>query len=269
MNVQNFNQSGGFPLQTETLTEMQNAYSLFNSLGYIAGNYAIIQGCEVSAGQVSNGVVIIDGEVLEFRGGNIGTDVIIGQEITTQEFQDGNDKEVLFVRYATFGIGANSIPWANFKRPKNTLQLTEDKLEVSLYQPLLQRVVQLENRPVSNVPIGMIAIWDRPANEIPQGWEEYEELRGRMPVGLNPNDGDFDALNVVGGQKTKTLSIAEMPEHDHQGHVMEASGDWKGGGNNSAPNATSYPGSTNKKGSGQAFSIMNPYRIVHFIKYVG
>ncbi|MCB6232332.1 hypothetical protein LIS90_13860, partial [Flavobacterium psychrophilum] len=37
----------------------------------------------------------------------------------------GNDKNVLFVRYATFGIGATSFPWTNFKRPKTTIELTE------------------------------------------------------------------------------------------------------------------------------------------------
>ncbi|SNB21875.1 hypothetical protein KU06062659_790014 [Flavobacterium psychrophilum] len=125
MNYQIFNQSGGFPFQTETLHEMQKAYTLFNKFCDLAGNYAIISGCLVTGGAVSNGAVFINGELLEFKGGQLGADVIIVEEITAQEFEDGNDKNVLFVRYATFGIGATSFPWTNFKRPKTTIELTE------------------------------------------------------------------------------------------------------------------------------------------------
>ena len=36
MNKTNFNQTGGFPLKTERLQEMETAYSVFNSLGALA-----------------------------------------------------------------------------------------------------------------------------------------------------------------------------------------------------------------------------------------
>ena len=163
MNRQNFNQSGGFPLQTETLNDMQKAYELFNGLGNIAGNFAIISGCVVTGAVVSNGAVFINGELLDFRGGQIGTDVIIVEEITAQEFEDGNDKNVLFVRYATFGIGATSFPWAGFKRPKTTVQLTDDVTQINqilptkadslIIQTLINRIVVLEARPAYLNPI--------------------------------------------------------------------------------------------------------------------
>lgn len=163
MNKQEFNQSGGFPIQTETLSEMQKAYNLLNLLGDLAGNFSVISGCVVTGATVSNGAVFINGELLEFRGGQIGTSVIIVEEITPQEFEDGNDKNVLYTRYATFGISTSSFPWSNFKKPKTTIQLTDDvvtifqdlteKAEISVIQGLIYRIIDLENRPQYSNPI--------------------------------------------------------------------------------------------------------------------
>ncbi|MCB6232329.1 hypothetical protein LIS90_13845, partial [Flavobacterium psychrophilum] len=180
----------------------------------------------------------------------------------------GNDKNVLFVRYATFGIGATSFPWTNFKRPKTTIELTEEKAEQTLIDTLITRILSLEARPQSNVPIGLIAIWDRPANVIPTGWIEYQALRGRMPIGLDPNDPELDGLGTYDGAKNKRLSIKEMPEHTHGGVPTRVSGEPDAGGLqcNFDLNNT---GNTLPQGSGQEFSIMNPYRVVHFIKYIG
>jgi len=36
---------------------------------------------------------------------------------------------------------------------------------------------------------------------------------GRVPVGVDANDTDFNAAEKTGGEKTHTLTIAEMPKH--------------------------------------------------------
>jgi len=50
MNRINIQQTGGFPLETDTLNAMQNAYDIFNSLGNIIAPLAIVKGCEIVGG---------------------------------------------------------------------------------------------------------------------------------------------------------------------------------------------------------------------------
>lgn len=40
-------------------------------------------------------------------------------------------------------------------------------------------------------------------------------LKGRIPVGRDSSQAEFDVLGETGGAKTHTLSIAEMPSHTH------------------------------------------------------
>lgn len=40
-------------------------------------------------------------------------------------------------------------------------------------------------------------------------------LQGRVPVGYSPSSGYYTAVGVSGGSTTKTLTVANMPEHTH------------------------------------------------------
>lgn len=124
MNKQNFNQLGGFPFETDILNWMQEAYSLFNLLGDVIGNYAIVSGCVVTGSTVSDGVVYADGELYKFVGGNIQANVRILETKTQKTFENGDVKDVHFERYVTFASGTGAIPWANFVRPSTLLSLS-------------------------------------------------------------------------------------------------------------------------------------------------
>ena len=41
-------------------------------------------------------------------------------------------------------------------------------------------------------------------------------LKGKVQVGKDSNDTDFDTLGETGGEKTHTLTINEMPSHNHE-----------------------------------------------------
>jgi hypothetical protein len=275
MNRLNFNQSIGFPLETNILDEMQTGYNIFNAFGAIVGNFSIISGCTVVGTTVIDGVIFINGEVLDFKGGVVQTNVIIVETKTKLEFEDASTHDVIFTRYATFGTATTQWAWNTFKRGFETknipaaLAAKEDKATASAtVAALIGRIEVLERRPASDIPIGLIAIWDRPYAEIPAGWQEYVDLRGRMPIGLNPDDGNFNTIKGFGGDKNKTLSIAELPAHFFS-YMKGIAGRGYRTASDDYPFGGSEATNTNTIGSNQSFSIMNPYRVVHFIKYVG
>jgi hypothetical protein len=277
MNRLNFNQSVGFPLETEILDSMQTAYSLLNALGAISGNFSIISGCELTGSTVANGVVYINGEVLEFRGGNVQTNVKIFEEIESLEFEDADTThEVIFTRYVGFGTATMQWAWATFKRGMPTIDieaalfLKEEKTTVAA---MLARVVLLEARPVTTVPAGLIAIWGGAFNLIPPGWIEYLPLKGRTAVGFDGSVAEFDVLGDFGGAVNKTLVITEIPAHGHDWLFGLEGDDGSSGGSYNEftvkPGvipATSAGTPIGKTGGGQAFSLMNPFRVVHYIQ---
>ena len=121
---------------------------------------------------------------------------------------------------------------------------------------------------------------------------------GRLMVGFNASDSDFDAAEETGGAKTVTLSTSELPEHSHTitssvtdpGHTHSVTVDAIGGtfGSGEFVGTNNQPGGTNKAGrivtattgisvssssadtgGGGAFSIMNPYITVYMWKRTG
>ncbi|MWB96763.1 hypothetical protein GON26_20570 [Flavobacterium sp. GA093] len=144
MNRTNFNQTGGFPLKTERLDELQKSYEIFNNLGNIAGNLVILSGCNVTGSNVSDGVVVIDGEIYPFKGGYISSNVVITSTTSTKEFEEGGAKPVHTIKEAGFGTASESWPWASFIRPiptrdfKAALDIKEDKTNVLALQTRIQ-----------------------------------------------------------------------------------------------------------------------------------
>jgi len=123
MNQFNFNQVGGFPMTTRILDELQKAFAVFNGLGAISGDKTIISGCVTTGSNVSDGVVYVNGEVFEFRGGTAQTKVKIVEVVETLVFEDGAAKSVIKTRYVGFGTGVGAMDWGDFKRGIQTKEL--------------------------------------------------------------------------------------------------------------------------------------------------
>ena len=167
MNLLNFLQRVGFPMDVNVLDNMQKAYQLFNGLGALAGDLSIIKGCELTGNTVSNGVVYINGEVLEFRSGIVSENVIIVEEKETAEFENTEIHEIHYVRYATFGVATTSYPWASFKRAfptKDIVGALQNKVDASIVTALAERIITLETKLATiatgaevNVPIDWLA----------------------------------------------------------------------------------------------------------------
>ena len=105
------------------------------------------------------------------------------------------------------------------------------------------------------------------------------DLRGKVPVGQNSNDIDFSAVGTSLGEKTHTLTIAEMPSHEHNiidagngavrplgyGESTQHTGIVRTDAN---VNWTDHVFKASETGSGQAHNNMQPSLIVcYIIKY--
>lgn len=275
MNIIHCNQAGGFPLTTETLNFLQNTYKIFNAISGLTGDLAIVSGCQQVGNTISDGVVCIEGELYPFEGTTIGATVFIKETQIAQTFEDGSSKNVFIQKVATFGNSTRTYPWAAFKRILNNQQIEQQTLSDD--NSILKRLETLENRVTKTIPIGLVAIWGKPANvPIPEGWREYEPLRGKMPIGHHTSDADFGSIGAEGGEKTHTLTIDEMPEHHHQ-QGSETLYNFYGGGSyighrnwgGSGHLDTYARQNTSSTGGNQPHNNMPPYRVIQFIEFVG
>jgi microcystin-dependent protein len=67
------------------------------------------------------------------------------------------------------------------------------------------------------LPIGTIVMW-RKGTDMPCGWQVVTGMTGRFPVGAGQEKGSELSnypLGDTGGEEFHSLSIDEMPEHDH------------------------------------------------------
>ena len=121
-------------------------------------------------------------------------------------------------------------------------------------------------------PVGSIyinaAVTTNPATLLGFGtWTAFGS--GRMMVGYNAADSDFDALQETGGAKTHTLSTAELPSHNHtiasnnsgaNNNLHHSNNSFVAVGDGTSSTATV---TSNATGSGSAHSILNPYIVAY------
>jgi hypothetical protein len=149
-------------------------------------------------------------------------------------------------------------------------QVTRNNMVIDL----MDRITALESKITAAVavPIGMIAIWGK-TDPIPSGWEEYVPLRGRVPVGLNIAETEFNAIDKTGGAKSYGLSApvplssynySENTSSGTSGKLVISTGKQELGENLESVAIVSGSPYIN-------FTVNNlsPYRVVQFIVYTG
>lgn len=90
---------------------------------------------------------------------------------------------------------------------------------------------------------------------------------GRVPVGVDAGDGDFDTAEETGGEKTHTLVESEMPSHTHKmngrrGNTSAGDGSFSG----FSWSGTATTAYTASAGGGGAHNNLQPYITCYMYK---
>lgn len=98
------------------------------------------------------------------------------------------------------------------------LSSSRDYTNEELYQMINELREQVSSNSVflKSYPVGSIYISTsstNPGSTYGGTWVEYG--KGKTLVGVDSSDSDFNTVEKIGGEKTHTLTIDEMPEHDH------------------------------------------------------
>lgn len=226
----------------ETLAWMQSSYrQCLSGVAGAIGDKVILSGCVVANNQVSNGWVSIGGELLPFIGGayQAGDEVVVVE--TPQPavtFQDNSSQVVYFERSARIG-GPGGFPFTDLK-PLNW-----------------------------GVPPGSIIMWSGSIASIPAGFALCDgtggtpNLSGQFIVGYNAADTDYDAIGKSGGAKEVTLTVPQIPPHNHLIRTHN-----KGGGDGNTHMGLQSLGVqkfTENTGGGQPHENRPPYYTLAYI----
>lgn len=243
-------QFNNFPLDCETLDYLQTNQNMAEMLGAIAGDKVILSGCDVQGSYRNPGYVFVktqdfpEGEVLHFCGGDKAhVKLHLVREAEAVTANGSSYSHAYTIRRLYPGMKTDNdqdeFEWEDFAPlgDKTNRQLREE-------------VTTLQNRmaALQPAPTGSIMIW--PTDTTPTGWrlcdgsiynvpsagdELYDlyqvigrsfsrsndesgtfrlpDMQGRFVAGKGAND--YDSINQKGGLNTVTLSISEMPKHNH------------------------------------------------------
>lgn len=103
-------------------------------------------------------------------------------------------------------------------------------------------------------------------------WERWGA--GKVPVGVDPNDSDFNAPNKSGGAKTVTLTVEQIPSHKHPEYLAWDSGTERNGdffqnsvyGWSSNKKVISYTQMTGYVGGGKSHNNLQPFMTLYMWK---
>lgn len=257
MNNIDYNQAGGFPLSTQILAAAQEAYRGFNAYGNLAGELAIISGCEtINVDEVADGFVSIYGELLPFKSATKSDHVVIVEVPDLRGFEDGSAKAVIYTRYATFGSSVVQYPWANFRRPMTLFQLED-------------RLIKVEK----SFPIGTVVVWGKFLEDIPEGFEPWDIAKGCVLVSRNADDVNFSAaLGTKIGVSHVTLELSQIPAINFGWTGLDGTGWPKDSSDSTAAGQVhSYVRRTQNitRGGGQSHTNIQPSLIVDHMIFVG
>lgn len=180
MNTINFLEKPNFPLSSDVLDFMQKAYLLLQKFAGFGGNRYILAGCTETGNSVSDGYIVIDGEVMPFTGGTKQSQIIVVTE-SKNITAFGETYQGYTSRYARFGTGSPMYSWADFQRINNLQELLGKFSQIQWSQ--------INNKPIVFPPADHNQDWNtitgKPATFPPadhrQDWSTLDNVPGTFP----------------------------------------------------------------------------------------
>lgn len=161
-------------------------------------------------------VAFSSGTAFTFGGGKISTETsydvryALTDAFTTIAIQDIVSTAAVVM---DFKKGGKGVAVGKVSETDNTFEVAED-WDVRVYGKLLKDYIQSFIKtmyPVGSIYMSVNAT--NPATYFGGTWVAWGA--GRVPVGINTADGNFNTVEKTGGAATVTLTAAQMPAHTH------------------------------------------------------
>ena len=119
-------------------------------------------------------------------------------------------------------------------------------------------------------PIGKVEVFfDNDDHSNYLGFEWERTAIGKTPVGIDESDTDFNTIGKTAGEKKHTLTIEEMPSHNHNVYLSGGSiASGTGRLNWETNTAQKFNGSVEATGGSQPHNNLQPYEVMAFWKRV-
>lgn len=119
-------------------------------------------------------------------------------------------------------------------------------------------------------PVGSIYITANATNPSVLFGGTWEQLKGKFLVGVDSSDTDFETSGKTGGEKTHTLTVDEMPSHNH--NILKPRWNTSAGanavyGSNGLGTGSDYD-NMGYTGGSQAHNNLPPYMTVYMWKRI-
>jgi len=208
-----FSNLGGYPIAEEDFEWMQSSYrNAFAALSGLIGNNTIVSGMVETGGNVTSGWLSINGELVPFIGGTIGTgEFIIDETSTPLVFDDGISRAALFERVARFSAGGTY----------NYAQLTRPGTIKEMWQRFDVKEVDCDNAYIAtNFDSTGLGIGERVGWQVCNGQRGTKNRGGRISIGysdvtVDPVDNVWDVIyntaGALGGEKKHVITQSELP----------------------------------------------------------
>lgn len=97
---------------------------------------------------------------------------------------------------------------------ENTLNQLQTNIENAISE------IKLALHPIGSIEINVSGA--NPSTYIGGTWQQWGQ--GRVPVGVDTTDSDFNSVEKTGGEKKHTMTLAELVRHRHEYHVKNTYG---------------------------------------------